>query len=154
MEHATFEQAVEVVNSLPTDDRERFSEWFKKQERLDTKANDATAMEITQPPRSTLETREARFQRALQWIEKNKAEYRKPDHFHCRKILTYRSKNLLPIHSPHSHRNTLIATAYTINPHTVSTPNCFRHPSRCAPSKATLRNASFTEVSGKISTSH
>lgn len=76
MEHTTFEQAIEVVKSLPTAERERFSEWFKEQERLDTKTNETTALESSvqaMPP--TLAEREARFQRALRWLEENKARY-------------------------------------------------------------------------------
>ena len=76
MEHITLEQAIEVVKSLPTSDRERFSEWFKEQERLDTKTNGSSAIESpAQPMPSTLAEREARFQRALRWLEENKAEY-------------------------------------------------------------------------------
>lgn len=72
MEHATFEQAVEIVKALQSADHERFIEWFKGQERLDAKTNGnsrARAMLIT------LEEQEARFQLALQWIEENKAKY-------------------------------------------------------------------------------
>ncbi|MBS1811665.1 MAG: hypothetical protein JST84_26120 [Acidobacteria bacterium] len=76
MEPATFEQVVAMVSSLPTHDRERFKEWFKQQERLDTKTNGSPAIESsTQPMPSTLEEREARFQRALRWLEENKAKY-------------------------------------------------------------------------------
>lgn len=39
MKHATFEHAVEIVEPLPLEDRKRFSEWFKQQERLDAKTN-------------------------------------------------------------------------------------------------------------------
>lgn len=73
MEHSTFEQAVEAVNSLPTNDRERFNEWFKQQEHLDAKTNGTPASTSQHPV--TLEEREARFQRALRWIEENKAKY-------------------------------------------------------------------------------
>jgi hypothetical protein len=76
MEHTTFEQAVEVVNSLPTSDRERFGEWFREQERLDTKTNGASAGKAQgQTTPSALEDREARFQSALRWLEENKAKY-------------------------------------------------------------------------------
>ncbi|MBL8208769.1 MAG: hypothetical protein JNM09_31355 [Blastocatellia bacterium] len=76
MERTTFEQAIEVVNSLPTDDRERFNQWFKEQEHLDTKANGAPSIKFSsQPSPMTLEKREARFQRALRWLEENKAKY-------------------------------------------------------------------------------
>lgn len=76
MEHTTFEQAVAVVNSLPTSDRKRFEEWFKAQERLDTKTNGTSAIESTTQSMSlTLEEREARFQRALRWLEENKVKY-------------------------------------------------------------------------------
>lgn len=34
MEQTTPEQVVEILNSLPTDDRERFNEWFGEQEQL------------------------------------------------------------------------------------------------------------------------
>jgi Family of unknown function (DUF5678) len=76
MEHSTFEQAIEVVESLPTTDRERFAEWFKEQERLDTKSNGTLAIESpAHGMLRTLEEREARFQRALRWLEENKARY-------------------------------------------------------------------------------
>ena len=65
MEHTTFEQAVAIVQSLPSEDRERFGEWFKDQEQLDK-----TASSQTMP--SVLEQREARFRRALRWLEENK----------------------------------------------------------------------------------
>lgn len=66
MEHATFEQAVEVVKALPAEDRGRLSEWLNSQEQLD---------KTTPSPLSTLEERETRFQNSLQWLEKNKAAY-------------------------------------------------------------------------------
>lgn len=73
MEHTTFEQVVEAVNSLPSNDRERFNEWFKEQVQLDAKMNETSA---SKSQRSlTLEEREARFQRALRWIEENKDKY-------------------------------------------------------------------------------
>lgn len=76
MEHTKFEQAVEIVRALPTDDRERFNRWFKGQEQLDTKANGTRMREAaTQPTPASLEEREVRFQRSLQWLEKNKAVY-------------------------------------------------------------------------------
>jgi hypothetical protein len=76
MEHTTFEQAIEVVKSLPTDDRERFRAWFKEQERLDTTTN-GTTMNQSQGKTLllTLEARAARFQRALRWLDENKAKY-------------------------------------------------------------------------------
>lgn len=73
VEHTTLEQAIEVVNSLPTSERERFGEWFKEQERLDTKTNGASA--LVHSDTAFLQEREARFQRALRWIEENKAAY-------------------------------------------------------------------------------
>jgi hypothetical protein len=76
MEHVKFEQAVEVVKALPTEDRERFSEWFKEQERLDTKVNGIEMSEAaTQPTPTSLKEREVRFQRSLQWLEENKVAY-------------------------------------------------------------------------------
>ena len=76
MENTTFEQAIEIVTALPTEDRDRFSEWFKGQEQLDTKANGTRVREAaTQPTPAILEGQEARFQRALQWLEENKAQY-------------------------------------------------------------------------------
>ena len=76
MEHTTFEQVDELVNSLPTSDRERFNEWFKQQERLDTATSGTlTIGSSLQPMPSTLAEREARFQRALRWLEENKAKY-------------------------------------------------------------------------------
>ncbi len=76
MEHTTLEQAIEVVNSLPTSDRERFEKWFRDQERLDTRTNGTLAKQSQgQVLSSTLEEREARFQRSLRWIEENKAGY-------------------------------------------------------------------------------
>ena len=68
MEHTTFEQAIEIVKALPSEDRERFGEWFKDQEQLDK-----TASSQTMP--SVLEQREARFRRALRWLEENKVKY-------------------------------------------------------------------------------
>ncbi len=76
MEHTTLEQAIEVVNSLPTSDRERFEKWFRDQERLDARTNGTSANQShDQVTSSTLEEREARFQRSLRWIEENKAQY-------------------------------------------------------------------------------
>ena len=76
MEPTTYDQAIEIVKALPTDARERFSEWFKEQERLGTKTNGGSAIEApAQPTLSTLEEPEARFQRALRWLDENKGKY-------------------------------------------------------------------------------
>ncbi len=64
MEQITFEQAINLVRGLPPRDRRRVREWIDAQEH--------------QPPQAmplTLQEREARFRRALQWIDENKANY-------------------------------------------------------------------------------
>ncbi len=74
MENTTFEQAVEMVKALPSEDRERFVEWFNRQEQLDATADKHPVTEIATMPAS-IEKREERFQRALQWLDKNKPKY-------------------------------------------------------------------------------
>jgi hypothetical protein len=66
MENTTFEQAVEMVKALPSEDRERFIEWFNRQEQLDATADKHPMTEIATMPAS-IEKREERFQLALQW---------------------------------------------------------------------------------------
>ena len=74
MENTTFEQAVEMVKALPSEDRERFIEWFNRQEQLDATADKHPVTEIATMP-AIVEKREERFQRALQWLDKNKPNY-------------------------------------------------------------------------------
>ena len=74
MENTTFEQAVEMVKALPSEDRERFIEWFNGQEQLDATADKHPVTEIATMP-AIIEKREERFQRALQWLDKNKPNY-------------------------------------------------------------------------------
>lgn len=69
MEHATFEQAVEMVKALPAEDRGRLSKWLEQQEQLDSQPTKDS------PQFSIFENREQRFQRALQWLDKNKPKY-------------------------------------------------------------------------------
>lgn len=66
MEHSTFEQAVEVVNSLPISDRERFGEWVKKQEWLDAKQTNK---------RTAVEEEIARFKKAQEWLAQNREQF-------------------------------------------------------------------------------
>lgn len=66
MEHTTFEQAVEVVNSLPTNDRGRFSEWFKEQERLDTKPK---------PTPASVDKEIAQFKKTQEWLAEHREQF-------------------------------------------------------------------------------
>lgn len=82
MQYTTFEQAVEVVNSLPTSERERFGEWFKEQEQLDTQANttcennadDQTNSAQTMQNES-LEDRLALYKKTEKWLRENREKY-------------------------------------------------------------------------------
>jgi len=82
MEHTTFEQAVEVVNSLPTSERERFSEWFKVQEELDTQANTTCENKADDQTSSAqtvqnecLEDRLALYKKTEKWLRENREKY-------------------------------------------------------------------------------
>ncbi len=74
MENITFEHAVEIVKALPSKDRERFIEWFNRQEQLDATTDKHPVTETATMP-ALIEKREERFQRALQWLDKNKPNY-------------------------------------------------------------------------------
>ncbi|HEX4947383.1 MAG TPA: hypothetical protein VFZ34_11990 [Blastocatellia bacterium] len=66
MEHTTFEQVVEMVNSLPTDDRERFNQWFKQQEKLDANSN---------PKRVSVDEDLAQFKKTQEWLAQNREQF-------------------------------------------------------------------------------
>lgn len=65
MEHATFEQAVEVVKALPAEDRGRLSEWLKAQEQLDLQPNGT----------QDLAERMARYKQTQKWLQENREKY-------------------------------------------------------------------------------
>lgn len=66
MEHTTFEQVVEMVNSLPTDDRERFNQWFKQQEKLEANPN---------PKRISVDEDLARFKKTQNWLGEHREQF-------------------------------------------------------------------------------
>ena len=66
MAHTTFEQAVEVVNSLPTSDRERFGQWFREQELLDTGQKHT---------RTAVDEEIARFKKTQEWLAQNREQF-------------------------------------------------------------------------------
>lgn len=66
METTPFELAIEIVRTLPSHDRQLLCAWIEEQER--------SSLNGAQLPDSG--SREERFQRALQWLDENKANYR------------------------------------------------------------------------------
>ncbi len=64
MEHATFEQAVEVVRALPSKDRQRLRNWMDEQ----IKSN-------AQTKRTSLEDDLARYKKMQEWLNQNREQY-------------------------------------------------------------------------------
>ncbi len=65
MKNSTFEQAVEVVKALPSEERERFDKWFKQQEQIDT----------TPKSLRVSEDNIVRFKKTQDWLAKNREQF-------------------------------------------------------------------------------
>lgn len=66
MAHPTFEQAVEIVKALPSEDHERFNQWFKQQEKLDAKQT---------PKRISVDEEIAQFKKTQEWLAQNRERF-------------------------------------------------------------------------------
>lgn len=63
--NTTLEQAIEVVRSLPMEEKKRLREWLEKEEREKTKSKE----------REDLQQQEERFQRSMAWLKTNRTKY-------------------------------------------------------------------------------
>jgi hypothetical protein len=61
-----FEQAVEVIKSLPPEDFQRFDEWYEEQKQLDDKA---------QEKKQQLAAELKQYKKARKWINENSEKY-------------------------------------------------------------------------------